>query len=174
MICAALAATTDAAWAEPLPGTKPLDTAGDLADAMVAGIDKFLLNEIAASTEGRARLWRRDTSSPANYQKSVAPNRDRLAKILGAADARLAPRGMELIATTNRPALVGRGEGYEVLAVRWPVLPGIHGEGLLLQPVGKKALADVVAIPDADQTPEMLAGLAPWHRARRPVRPTPG
>lgn len=161
VICTALAGEPNVATAEPLPGTKPLAMEGDLADAMVAGIDKFLLNEIAASTAARAKLWRRDTSSPAKYKISVAPNRARLAKILGAADARLAPTGMELIATTNRPALVGRGEGYEVLAVRWPVLPGINGEGLLLRPVGKKALADVVAVPDADQTPEMLAGLAP-------------
>lgn len=149
------------AAAEPLPGTKPLAMEGDLADAMVAGIDKFLLGEIAASVDGRAKFWRRDTASAAKYQESVAPNRARLAKILGAADPRLKPTGMELLATTVRPALVGRGEGYEVFAVRWPVLPGITGEGLLLQPARKKPLADVVAIPDADQTPEMLAGLVP-------------
>ena len=37
---------------------------------------------------------------------------------------------------------------------------GVYGEGLLLEPKGE-AVACVVAIPDADQTPEMLAGLAP-------------
>ena len=36
---------------------------------------------------------------------------------------------------------------------------GLEGEGLLLQPEGKP-VARVVAIPDADWTPEMLAGLA--------------
>src|SRR5262249_15239669 len=34
-----------------------------------------------------------------------------------------------------------------------------HGEGLLLVPTKQKKVADVVAIPDADQTPEQLAGL---------------
>ena len=35
----------------------------------------------------------------------------------------------------------------------------IHGEGLLLVPIGAPPVADVIAIPDADQTPEMLCGL---------------
>ncbi|MEK6239451.1 MAG: hypothetical protein N2C14_32435, partial [Planctomycetales bacterium] len=42
--------------------------------------------------------------------------------------------------------------------VRWPVFGKVHGEGLLLEPMGKP-VANVVAIPDADQTPEMIAGL---------------
>jgi len=147
--------------AEPLPGTKPLEIEGDLADKMVAGIDKFLLNEIAESVGKRAKHWQRDLTSPAKYQESVAPNRARLAKILGAADPRVKFDGLEFIATTSQPALVGRGEGYEIYAVRWPVLPGVHGEGLLLKPNREQPIANIVAIPDADQTPEMLAGLAP-------------
>jgi dienelactone hydrolase len=54
-----------------------------------------------------------------------------------------------------------------VYAVRWPVLAkvtedseGLGAEGLLLRPLGQP-VARVVAIPDADWTPEMLAGLAP-------------
>jgi len=54
--------------------------------------------------------------------------------------------------------LIAQGTGYQVFAVRWPAFGDVHGEGLLLTPVGRR-LADVVAIPDADQTPEMLAGL---------------
>jgi dienelactone hydrolase len=45
-----------------------------------------------------------------------------------------------------------------VYAVSWPVLEGVSAEGLLLEPKGKPA-ACVVVVPDADQTPEMLAGL---------------
>ena len=47
-----------------------------------------------------------------------------------------------------------------VHAVRWPVLKGVYGEGLMLQPTDA-IRARVVAIPDADQTPEQLAGIAP-------------
>ena len=64
-------------------------------------------------------------------------------------------------AAHRKRALVGRGEGFEVFAVRWPVVRGIEGEGLLLVPTGRKPIADCVAIPDADQTPEMLVGLVP-------------
>ena len=41
-------------------------------------------------------------------------------------------------------------------AVRWSVLDGVDAEGLLLKPI-RPALINVVAIPDADQTPEALA-----------------
>ena len=44
-------------------------------------------------------------------------------------------------------------------AVRWPAFGDVTGEGLLLVPTGGKIVAGVVAIPDADQTPEMIAGL---------------
>ena len=76
------------AAADPLPGTKPLEMQGDLAEQMVAGIDRFLLSEIAESVGKRPRHWKRDASSPAKYNESVAPNRARLAKMIGAADPR--------------------------------------------------------------------------------------
>ena len=75
-------------------------------------------------------------------------------------DERIAFDALELLGTTARPPLVGRGEGYKVFAVRWPAFGDVHAEGLLLLPANGKKLADVVAIPDADQTPEMIAGLA--------------
>ena len=66
---------------------------------------------------------------------------------------------MEYVASTSEPSLVAETERYAVHAVRWPVFEGVHGEGLLLQPKGR-LLARVVALPDADQTPEMIVGLA--------------
>ena len=68
---------------------------------------------------------------------------------------------LELVATTATGALVGQGEQFEALRVRWPAVRGVCGEGLLLVPKNRRPLADVVALPDADQTPEQLAGLAP-------------
>ena len=49
-------------------------------------------------------------------------------------------------ARTDTPALVAETDGYKVYAVRWPVLQGVDGEGLLLEPNGKP-VASVVAIP---------------------------
>ena len=58
--------------------------------------------------------------------------------------------------------------------MRWPAFGDVHGEGLLLVPTGRKPVADVVAMPDADQTPEMLAGLVAGRAARVAVRPAAG
>lgn len=158
--CLVLSAASGAS-ADPLPGTKALELQGDPADQMVAGIDRFLLGKIDQSVGKRARHWKRDVSSAEKYNASVAPNRARLAKIIGAHDPRAKVTTVELIATTSQPALVGRGESFEAFAVRWPAVRGVESEGLLLVPKSGRAVADVVAIPDADQTPEQLTGLAP-------------
>ncbi len=142
----------------PLAGTEPLTWTGDIASRMVEGVDRFLLSETAKSLERRAGFWRRDTSSSARYEASIEPNRSRLRHILGVRDPRVPFAAPELVGSTAQPPLVGRGDGYQVFAVRWPAFGDVSGEGLLLVPGGKR-LADVVAIPDADQTPEMLVGL---------------
>ncbi|MGD9721515.1 MAG: dienelactone hydrolase family protein [Pirellulales bacterium] len=139
-------------------GTAALAMQGDLADQMVAGIDRFLLRKLEESVQQRPRHWRRDVATPEKYNESVAPNRARLAKIIGAADPRERVSALEYIATTAQPSLVARGDSFEVHAVRWPVVRGVTSEGLLLVPQGRP-LADVIAIPDADQSPEQLAGL---------------
>ena len=135
LVCFAAAVTSAA---EPFPGTEPLETPGDLADQMVAGIDRFLLKQIDASVEHRGRYWKRDFTSAEKYNESVAENRKHLAKIIGAFDPREPITALEYIETTAHKALVGRGDGYEVYAVRWPVLRGMTGEGLLLVPVGQE------------------------------------
>jgi len=147
--------------ARALPRTQVLEATGDLAEQMVAGIDRFLLREIESSLARRAKHWQRDFSSPEKYATSIEPNRLRLARRIGAVDPREKIASMELVATTDQPALVGRGSGCEAYRVRWPVFRGVTSEGLLLLPTAGPTLADVVAVPDADQSPEMLAGLAP-------------
>ena len=140
-----------------LAGTLPLTTEGDLGAAMVAGIDRFLMRELEAAVADRAKHWRRDLSSHEAYVASVAPNRARFARIIGADDAR-GSGSMEVLTQVGQSAEVAQGGGYAVYAVRWPVLDGVDGEGLLLVPAGEPA-ADVVALPDCDCTPEMLVGL---------------
>ena len=143
----------------PLEGTQPLTLTGDLASRLVEGVDRFLLRETARSVEGRADFWKRDFASAEAYGKSVQGNRERLAFILGARDPRVTAPAMELLATVDQPSLVGQGSGYEIHAVRWPAFGSVHGEGLLLTPTGRAPVADLVAIPDAAQTPEQLCGL---------------
>lgn len=144
---------------QPLPDTAPLTWEEDIASRLVAGADAFLLRELERSVARRARHWQRDTSSPAAYTASIAPNRARLAHILGLRDERVPFDAPELVSTTTQPALVGHGEGFTAYAVRWPAVDDLHGEGLLLLPTQNTPLADVIALPDADQTPEQIAGL---------------
>lgn len=149
-----------ASAADPYPGTKPLTVEGDIASQMIDDIDRFLLREIDESVAKRAKHWKRDFASAEAYNKSVEPNRKRLAHILGVRDARVPFDAPELVGTTKQSPLVGKGEGFEIYAVRWPVFREVHGEGLLLVPTKGEPIANVVAIPDADQTPEQICGLA--------------
>ena len=143
-----------------LEGTARLEMQGDITSQLVDGADRFLLSQIEKSVAGRARFWKRDFHSPENYQLSLQPSRERLAHILGVRDPRVAFDALELLATTAQPALVGEGTGFRAYAVRWHAFGDVYGEGLLLAPTGV-TFAYVVALPDADQTPEMIAGLAP-------------
>jgi len=142
-----------------LIGTEPLTIQGDIASNLVAGVDRFLLRELDRSQAMRERHWARDYSSPEAYRASVATNRARLAHILGVRDPRVHFQSPELIATLSEPALLCRARGYDVFAIRWPTLDGIHGEGLLLAPHAGPGIAQVIVIPDATQTPEQLAGI---------------
>jgi len=143
----------------PLPGTKPLTMRGDIAAQLVEGVDRFLLKKTEESVAKRAKYWNRDVSSPEAYNKSVEPNRKRLAHILGVRDARVPFEAPEFVANTSRGEHVGSGDGFDAFAIRWPAFGDVYGEGLLLLPKGKPIVADVVAIPDADQTPEQITGL---------------
>jgi cephalosporin-C deacetylase-like acetyl esterase len=144
-----------AALAMQLPGTAPLEPNADFSATMVAGIDRFVLREIETAKGRRPSYWKRDFSSPEAYEKSVEPNRKRLKEILGMADERLPVTALELVGDTQTPSLLLETEAATVQRVRWQVLDGVHGEGLLIQPKGA-VLARIVYLPDADTTPEKL------------------
>jgi dienelactone hydrolase len=129
-----------------------------LAHETLDGIYRFLQSRTAQSVSERPHYWNRDLTSAPAYEQSVTSNRERLRERIGAVDPRHPVTALEYLATTAAPAEIAVTEKYTVHAVRWPVVGMIYGEGLLLQPVGE-VRARIVALPDADQTPEMLAGL---------------
>jgi dienelactone hydrolase len=145
---------------QPLPETTALTLEGDLSAQMVGGISGFLDQQTAKAAAERAKLWHRDFSSREAYDQSIRTNREHLRVIIGATDPRLPLDALEIISSTANPALVAETDLFQVRAVRWPVFDGVYGEGLWLKPK-QPILARVVVVPDADQTPEMLAGLAP-------------
>jgi len=63
------------------------------------------------------------------------------------------PVVMERVGDDDHPALVADAPGFRVWQVRWPVLEGVHGEGLLLEPKGEAA-GCVVVVPNAGRRAE--------------------
>ena len=142
-----------------LADTQALEDTGDIAAEMVEGIHRFLDKATRAAARDRNRFWNPVYDSRGAYERSVDPNRERLKAILGVVDRRLPVESLELAARTDRPSKIAGADGYDIHEVRWEVLPGVFGEGLLLQP-RTRPVARIVAIPDALWTPEMLAGIA--------------
>lgn len=141
-----------------LPNTRLLTLKGDVASALVEGVDGFLLIEIEKAEKSRLQRWKR-AADPQKRDASVKADRERLVHLLGVRDPRVSFDSPELVSTLERPALAAEGANYRVYAVRWKVLDGLNSEGLLLVPKRGKPKARVVAIPDATQTPEQIAGL---------------
>ena len=149
---------------EVLAGTRPLTAVGPLDEQMVAGIDRFCLRELVASRDRRNEVWHRDFTNPARYAASVAPFRQRFLEAIGGVDPRLTAThpnryGFEFLETMERSSVIARDAQVTVRHVRWQVLDGVTAEGLLLQP--EQVQAAVVALPDADWTPEMFSGVVP-------------
>jgi dienelactone hydrolase len=150
-----------------MPGTEPLSMQGDLASQMVDGIHRYLLQKTERQLSERGQLWNRDYTSVEAYERSVAPNLRSFRHMIGVVDERVGAQAPKFVGSLAVPALVSQGLGYKAYAISWRIFPpvtadsdGMEAEGLLLQPEGEPD-ARVVAIPDADWTPEMLVGLAP-------------
>jgi len=149
--------------------TTPLTATSDLASDMLDGIDRFLLRQIEAAANSRDQRWELDLASEDALQRSLLPHREQLATAIGLRDERLAFAAPELLVQAGRSAVIASSDAFDVYAIRWPVLAdpapqastlaSLWGEGLLLVPRGQSR-ADVIVLPDADQTPEQLCGLA--------------
>ena len=145
-----------------IAGTQPLLLDQPLDERMVRGINQFALREI-----DRASTWRRerqlDYSSVAAYLQQMAPRRERFLANIGVVDPRIEANGFKIEATigdlNSDSLLVAESDHCRVHSVRWPVLPGVTGEGLLLVPKNRQPVASVIAIPDADGSPESFVGL---------------
>ena len=141
-----LAAVSFSLGGEPLPGTQLLTAEGDLSAKMVEGIHNWLALARERVDKDHLLRWISDAAiAPAEL-------RAELSEMIGAVDER---RSGELVvqmdpAEWNTAIPAG---SYAVRKVIWPVFDGVHGEGLILQP-SEPAKAAVIALPDADQTPE--------------------
>ena len=145
LLALTLLAVAPAPGQTQLPGTRALEPGGDPAVQMVEAIHSYLDHEAT-----RAR----------GLRGTGTPDRELLRRIIGAVDRRIAAPVPRVESEAGTPPEIAAGSAYRVYAVRWPVFDDVDAEGLLLEPAGRPK-ARVVAIPDADVTPEALAGLAP-------------
>ena len=156
-----------------LPGTKLLTFKGDIPDAVMDGAHKFIDAKIIEFATQRKKFWNLNYSSALDYMSSLESNRNRLMHYLGIEDKNQPlinynqglpdehPQiSMQRFSFNNDAEIVAETSTYRVYQVRWPVLNKVYGEGLLLQPK-EKPIANIIVLPDADQIPEQLVGLAP-------------
>ncbi|MEC7557318.1 MAG: prolyl oligopeptidase family serine peptidase [Planctomycetota bacterium] len=146
-----------------LSGTRPLSSKRPLVDVMVDGINRFCLRELAASPDRRRQKWSTTFpvtgESPTTIQRKLALLRDRLQRRLGIVDRRLtnaANQHHDFQPTARSGDLAHTGD-CSIITVRWKVLDGVTAEGVLIVP--RTIRACVVAIPDADWTPEQFCGI---------------
>ncbi|MEM6280022.1 MAG: hypothetical protein AAF733_11120, partial [Verrucomicrobiota bacterium] len=153
-------------FAEPLPGTLPLDWDGeDFSDRIMGEAHAFVEKKIAgAQSFGKSLL-----SSPEEKAKDLQDWRTQLAFSLGTLDSR-PPVEVEFVDDSRVTldgiplgSLVAEGPGFAVHQVRWSVLPGFSAEGLYVTPTGANASPTappaMVLLPDAGETPEDVIGL---------------
>ncbi|MGI6074529.1 MAG: dienelactone hydrolase family protein [Fermentimonas sp.] len=151
-----------------LPNTTFLNKEVNWED-IIDGVRKYHEERLLSLTLQREKYWNRDFSSPEKYDSSVSPNRNRFREILGAVDVRepISMENGELVAETDQYRV--REISWSVLQEviphnslqKWPTLDvprKVCGEGLLLEPK-EKSKGFIIAIPDADQEPEMIVGL---------------
>ena len=148
-----------------LPGTTPLEPRADHSAAMVTGLHHRLDALTQDVSAARAAEWEAATASGARAEL-IRRTRADLARMTGTSDLRPTDGPFELIATPEFNGVAAESDGLTIWSVRWTVVEGVQAEGLLLRPAGETR-ALVVALPDADQTPELVSGLAPGLPAER-------
>ena len=141
-----------------MPGAKSLDPMEPDArsKAMVAGVDQFLTRKTREIGSDRRKRWEAMVK-PGFKEADGLRRKLRTALGLNPPNKRGGPR-LTLVPTPWEPARIVETEKFTVDRVAWSTVLGARGEGLLLTP-RKYAKVDVVAVPDASQTPEMICGL---------------
>ncbi len=119
----------------------------------------YFLKRIAATPSLRDTRWQPDFSSPSAYEKSVSTHRQSLRKMLGLIE--VAPQ--KAVSRT-----LGEGGNVEVEEIRLPLDGDFSMRALLFIAKTSQPAGAVIAIPDANQSPEEFAGIregmatAPW------------
>ncbi|HHT25713.1 MAG TPA: prolyl oligopeptidase family serine peptidase [Firmicutes bacterium] len=142
-----------------LPGTSYLSGTADYGRLLLAGISS-LLDRRLVEADRKRRCLLTQSKSPTDIRNAVIERRQKLARCIGVVDTRLPIEQLEVTAQIGESPIIAETAHYNVMMVRWPVLPGVDGEGLLIEP-RQPPVANVIALPDADWSPEVIAGIMP-------------
>jgi dienelactone hydrolase len=161
LAAAVLLPSSDAHGQDQLAGTELLEVQGDLAHQMVEGMHHWLDQQTLEIAGRRHQRWLAALKGqPEAVRQYLAARRHRLAHILGVRDPRPAAPEVIVVAEPGAPTILAMEGEIRAYWVRWRAFGNVFGEGLLLEPKGE-AIAQVIAVPDADWSPFQLVGLEP-------------
>lgn len=114
-------------------------------------IRHYLSRRIAATPAIRDKRWQPDFSSLHGYELSVEAHRLHLRKMLGLAD---------LASSQAETTVLAKNENETIERVKITSQSGLDAQALIFVPQGRGRQPVVIAIPDADKSPEEFAGIA--------------
>ncbi|MEO0414032.1 MAG: dienelactone hydrolase family protein, partial [Verrucomicrobiota bacterium] len=136
---------------------------------LMDGAYAFIDRKTEEAISKRGFNWAPELESIESFVDSLEPNRERLAKMIGAIDELAAPE-MEILSRAEvgtsgivPESVIAETATYTIYEVRWPVLKsGVIAEGLYVEPKNgslENPAPALVVMPDASETPEALIGL---------------
>ncbi|MSR49154.1 MAG: hypothetical protein CK551_08480 [Planctomycetaceae bacterium] len=140
-----------------IPNTSLLEK-GDLGTKMVSDIGVWLDIKTKENHTLRNKQFLVNASKIAQDPKALEKKKQTLKSILGIIDSTNKTEDLELLETLIKPALIYENKQYKIFKIRWNVVEGLHGEGLLVEPK-EKATAQIISIPPPDISPESFCGL---------------
>jgi dienelactone hydrolase len=136
----------------PAAAQSARDTATDV-DSSFAELDQYYDGLIRQADEERKDSWRRDLSSIAAYEQSVAPHRETLWEVLGGRPKKLAP-------LAAREELIKAFETHTAYRVAIDVLDGVHTRGIVLVPSSGQKHAALICVHGMGGTLEDVCGVS--------------
>ncbi len=157
----------DPAAANVLAGTSILDMQGDIASALVDGVDRFLIKELDQSIQKRISQWPKPSelqmkaAEKDSYAAATRMLREELRQRIGLVDLRVNCKAFTIQSVAppidGDHQWVAMNESCKIYSIRWPVFEGVEATGLLVIPNGDIRFHSVV-VPDAGQSPEQFCG----------------
>jgi len=140
-----------------LPKTTSLES-GDLGTKMVAGIGIWLDSKTLNHEKFRNSSLLNKIESISNTPSLLNQKKQTLKNILGITTPPNKLDDLQLVETLNNSAIIFENNLYKIIKIRWVALDGLTGQGLLVEPK-IKPVAQIIAIPHTDITPENFLGL---------------